>query len=79
MYDYLHRIDALLMKSVERTTFGMYIRRAGFEQVRRDNKRFYAITLSTDNGQQTTVNRQQSTDNNLIKSKKLPGGKNVIA
>ena len=43
VYDYLHRIDALLMKSVERTTFGMYIRRAGFEQVRRENKRFYAM------------------------------------
>ena len=45
VYDYLHRIDALLMKSVERTTFGMYIRRAGFEQVRRENKRFYAAKL----------------------------------
>ena len=46
VYDYLHRIDALLMKSVERTTFGMYIRRAGFEQVRRENKRFYAMRNS---------------------------------
>ena len=45
VYDYLHRIDALLMKSVERTTFGMYIRRTGFEQVRRENKRFYAAKL----------------------------------
>ena len=45
VYDYLHRIDALLMKSVERTTFGMYIRRAGFEQVRRDNKRYFATKL----------------------------------
>ena len=45
VYDYLHRIDALLMKSVERTTFGMYIRRAGFEQVRRDNKRYFALRV----------------------------------
>ena len=45
VYDYLHRIDALLMKSVERTTFGMYIRRAGFEQVRRENKRYFALRV----------------------------------
>lgn len=43
VYDYLHRIDSLLMRSVERTTFGMYIRRMGFEQVRRDNKRYFAL------------------------------------
>ena len=45
VYDYLHRIDPLLMRSVERTTFGMYIRRMGFEQVRRENKRFFAARL----------------------------------
>ena len=45
VYDYLHRIDPLLMRSVERTTFGMYIRRMGFEQVRRDNKRYFAAKL----------------------------------
>ena len=43
VYDYLHRIDPLLMRSVERTTFGMYIRRMGFEQVRRENKRYFAL------------------------------------
>ena len=43
VYDYLHRIDPLLMRSVERTTFGMYIRRIGFEQVRRENKRYFAL------------------------------------
>ena len=47
VYDYLHRIDPLLMRSVERTTFGMYIRRMGFEQVRRDNKRYFALKLKT--------------------------------
>ena len=45
VYDYLHRIDPLLMRSVERTTFGMYIRRMGFEQVRRENKRYFAARL----------------------------------
>lgn len=45
VYDYLHRIDPLLMRSVERTTFGMYVRRMGFEQVRRDNKRYFAAKL----------------------------------
>ena len=45
VYDYLHRIDTLLMRSVERTTFGMYIRRMGFEQVRRENKRYFAARL----------------------------------
>ena len=45
VYDYLHRIDPLLMRSVERTTFGMYIRRMGYEQVRRDNKRYFAAKL----------------------------------
>jgi predicted P-loop ATPase len=43
VYDYLHRIDPLLMRSVERTTFGMYVRRMGFEQVRRENKRYFAL------------------------------------
>ena len=43
LYDYLHRIDPLLMRSVERTTFGMYVRRMGFEQVRRENKRYFAL------------------------------------
>ena len=45
VYDYLHRIDPLLMRSVERTTFGMYVRRMGFEQVRRENKRYFAAKL----------------------------------
>ena len=45
VYDYLHRIDPLLMRSVERTTFGMYVRRMGFEQVRRENKRYFAARL----------------------------------
>ena len=48
VYDYLHRIDPLLMRSVERTTFGMYIRRMGFEQVRRENKRFFAAKLQVE-------------------------------
>lgn len=43
VYDYLHRIDPLLMRSVERTTFGMYVRRMGFDQVRRENKRYFAL------------------------------------
>ena len=43
VYDYLHRIDPLLMRSVERTTFGMYVRRMSFEQVRRENKRYFAL------------------------------------
>lgn len=46
VYDYLHRIDPLLMRSVERTTFGMYVRRMGFEQVRRENKRYFALRAS---------------------------------
>ena len=45
VYDYLHRIDPLLMRSVERTTFGMYVRRMGFDQVRRENKRYFAAKL----------------------------------
>ena len=45
VYDYLHRIDPLLIRSVERTTFGMYVRRMGFEQVRRENKRYFAARL----------------------------------
>lgn len=51
VYDYLHRIDPLLMRSVERTTFGMYIRRMGFEQVRRDNKRYFGAKLRAENCQ----------------------------
>ena len=43
VYDYLHRIDPLLMRSVERTTFGMYVRCMGFEQVRRETKRYFAL------------------------------------
>ena len=48
VYDYLHRIDPLLMRSVERTTFGMYFRRMGFEQVRRENKRYFAAKLQVE-------------------------------
>jgi len=45
VYDYLHRKDPRLMRHIERTTFAMYIRAQGIEQVRRNNKRLFPLRL----------------------------------
>ena len=39
----LNSPNETLLVRAERTTFGMYVRRMGFEQVRRENKRYFAL------------------------------------
>ena len=41
----LNSPNETLLVRAERTTFGMYVRRMGFEQVRRENKRYFAARL----------------------------------
>ena len=41
----LNSPNETLLVRAERTTFGMYVRRMGFEQVRRENKRYFAAKL----------------------------------